>query len=298
LTQQGISSKALNFGNPENKKEKFQGQEFNEDFDLDYYEFKYRFHDPQIGRFIQIDPLADEYVYNSTYAFSENKVTGHIELEGLEAVDIRGLVEKGIRQTGTNVTDASVNKVMQSYDAGQVKGGIGATKMLKTAGIMALVVLQPEIGVPLAISDLTGVPVSPSPQAMSRSIIAAEVSAVDEGVNITVKAKPTWNANQMAQAESKAEALTNAETVVTKNPVARDANLRSKFVKSGGQVNSTQDVDHVVDLQLGGTNAGPLQALDKSVNRSLGKQIQLQTQNLPDNTRVNRVILQLPPKKP
>lgn len=40
----------------------------------------------QIGRFIEIDPLAEDYVYNSTYAFSENKVTNHIELEGLEAV--------------------------------------------------------------------------------------------------------------------------------------------------------------------------------------------------------------------
>jgi hypothetical protein len=42
-------------------------------------------HDPQIGRFWQVDPLAEKYVYNSTYAFSENKVVSHRELEGLEA---------------------------------------------------------------------------------------------------------------------------------------------------------------------------------------------------------------------
>jgi 5-methylcytosine-specific restriction endonuclease McrA len=53
---------------------------------LDWIQFKWRNHDPQIGRFIEIDPLANDYVYNSTYAFSENKVTGHVELEGLEAV--------------------------------------------------------------------------------------------------------------------------------------------------------------------------------------------------------------------
>src|SRR5690606_17110008 len=39
--------------------------------------------------------LASDYVHNSTYAFSENKVTNHIELEGLEAVsaqlEVRGL---------------------------------------------------------------------------------------------------------------------------------------------------------------------------------------------------------------
>jgi len=43
-------------------------------------------HDPSIGRFLSVDPLSEKYDYNSSYAFSENKVTGHIELEGLEAV--------------------------------------------------------------------------------------------------------------------------------------------------------------------------------------------------------------------
>ena len=52
------------------------------------YEFKYRFDDCQIGRFWSIDPLATKYVYNSTYAFSENHVTTHIELEGLEKFPI------------------------------------------------------------------------------------------------------------------------------------------------------------------------------------------------------------------
>ena len=69
-------------------KYKFQGQEFNDDLGVDFYEFKFRQHDPQIGRFTQVDPLSDKFAYNSTYAFSENQVTSSIELEGLERINV------------------------------------------------------------------------------------------------------------------------------------------------------------------------------------------------------------------
>ncbi len=86
LVQAGISSKALSFGNPKNKEKTFQGQRLDDELDLNLIQFKWRNHDPQIGRFIEIDPLSEKYEYNSTYAFSENKVTNYVELEGLEAV--------------------------------------------------------------------------------------------------------------------------------------------------------------------------------------------------------------------
>ena len=63
---------------------RFQGQEQQTDLNLGWYGYKYRMHDPTIGRFSAVDPLAEDYKYNSPYAFSENRLINGVELEGLE----------------------------------------------------------------------------------------------------------------------------------------------------------------------------------------------------------------------
>jgi RHS repeat-associated protein len=63
---------------------KFQRQERITDLGLVWDAFRYRNYMPEIGRFFNIDPLSDKYVYNSPYAFAENKLGLGIELEGLE----------------------------------------------------------------------------------------------------------------------------------------------------------------------------------------------------------------------
>ncbi len=62
----------------------YQDQEFTEDLGLNTHEWRFRVSDPAIGRFWQIDPLAEDYTYNATYAFQENKMGMGVELEGLE----------------------------------------------------------------------------------------------------------------------------------------------------------------------------------------------------------------------
>ena len=57
-------------------------------------------HDPRIGRFFAVDPLAPEYPHNSPYAFSENSVIAFVELEGLERARFR----VGVTRTYTKVT--------------------------------------------------------------------------------------------------------------------------------------------------------------------------------------------------
>ncbi|HET9056151.1 MAG TPA: RHS repeat-associated core domain-containing protein [Chitinophagaceae bacterium] len=88
LTMSGISSKALAFGNPENKS-KFNGyeqqnKEFSDGSGLEWYDYKHRFYDNQIGRFFTQDELASQYVYYSPYQFAGNEVPNAIDLDGLE----------------------------------------------------------------------------------------------------------------------------------------------------------------------------------------------------------------------
>ncbi|MDR6489144.1 RHS repeat-associated protein [Chryseobacterium vietnamense] len=74
---------------------KYQGQELQE---TGFYSFKWRNYMPDIGRFFCIDPLAEKYTHNSTYAFSENRVIDARELEGLEAE----LINKSTRNTSVS----------------------------------------------------------------------------------------------------------------------------------------------------------------------------------------------------
>jgi RHS repeat-associated protein len=80
-TWQGISSIIRG---AKNNLKTYQGQELTEDLGLGVHEWRYRISDPQLGRFWQIDPLAEKYDYNSVFAFQENKFGIGTELEGKE----------------------------------------------------------------------------------------------------------------------------------------------------------------------------------------------------------------------
>lgn len=98
---------------------KFQGQEHIDDLGLNWDSFKWRNHQPDIGRFFNVDPLAEDYYYNSPYAFSENKVIAHIELEGLEAKSIQEQALDNELQKVEGVWNSfvgSVKSVVQAID--------------------------------------------------------------------------------------------------------------------------------------------------------------------------------------
>ncbi|AXT51731.1 hypothetical protein D1818_13090 [Aquimarina sp. BL5] len=84
----------------------FQGQEADNEVkgEGNSVNYKYRMHDPRVGRFFAVDPLTAKYPHYTPYSFSGNKVIHAVELEGLE----EALINRGtssIRNEGDTSCD-------------------------------------------------------------------------------------------------------------------------------------------------------------------------------------------------
>jgi len=126
----------------------FQGQEMDDEVkgEGNSVNYKYRMHDPRIGRFFAVDPLASKYPHNSPYAFSENRVLDAIELEGLEAFLIHGMKSskadwrtKGFEEVRESLIKLTNNKkINDEFDWSGRGNGIFQTQKHRTKAAQKL----------------------------------------------------------------------------------------------------------------------------------------------------------------
>ncbi len=122
-------------GNATAQKWGYQGQEIVEDLGLNVHEWKYRISDPAIGRFWQIDPLAEKYYFNGIYNFSENDPTSSLELEGLEKIQAVafGLIKSQNTQVTVGVSyDINTQKLKAGITSTGAKGALVYKKNFET----------------------------------------------------------------------------------------------------------------------------------------------------------------------
>ena len=87
----------------------FQGQEKDDEVkgEGNSVNYKYRMHDPRVGRFFAVDPLAKNYPHYSPYTFSGNEVISSRELLGKQPEWIAGWV---------NLTSADINTITSTMN--------------------------------------------------------------------------------------------------------------------------------------------------------------------------------------
>jgi RHS repeat-associated protein len=85
----------------------FQAQEEDTELWEGAVNYKYRIEDPRLGRFFSVDPLSSKFPWNSTYAFSENRLIDGVELEGLEVVCV-GHAFTGTLLLGTATAEVGI----------------------------------------------------------------------------------------------------------------------------------------------------------------------------------------------
>ncbi|GGD34284.1 hypothetical protein GCM10011343_25210 [Flavobacterium orientale] len=106
-------------GSAESYRYGFQGQEKDDEVkgEGNSLNYTFRMHDPRVGRFFAVDPLSKSYPWNSSYAFSENRVIDSGELEGLEryfAADGSSLGQVG-KSEEIRILYSSLNKGLDTY---------------------------------------------------------------------------------------------------------------------------------------------------------------------------------------
>ena len=114
-------------------------------------------------------------------------------------------------------------------------------------------------------------------------------------MSLSLKYKPGWNAAQRTAADTKVGALNDAAGSggLRVTQVERSGtSAASRYSRAGGDIPSGADVDHTIDLQLGGLDAfSNMSPLNFSVNRSLGAQIGWQLRDVEFGTCVIAVTI-------
>ncbi|WP_334126985.1 RHS repeat-associated core domain-containing protein [Empedobacter brevis] len=271
-----------------NYKYKFQGQERQEELGLNWDSFKWRNYMPDIGRFFNVDPLAEQYSYQSPYNFAENRVIDGRELEGLEwtpstsgneihynvkaqIVNTAGLSEKKINKVAERI-QKDFNKTYSQVD------GYSASMTYEVVDVATsdyTIEIVDQIVAPITIVDSNG--------NEGIKYVAGEAGkfADTQENNVKVIAKDASGNNRSASSMSKTTQHELGHTAGLTHPweknapVSSDIDQKTGNVKNGTIRKNLMNSDGNPDPSLRNTSGtkltpGQMKTIDDTVNKNLG----------------------------
>jgi len=279
----------------------YAGYQYDDDTGL--YYLNSRYYDPQTARFMteddpQYSNINDPLTLNLyTYCHNEplmySDPSGHWSLWGAIVSgaksffkDVGNVVKKSIKDpksiplTYLNCVKETIISMSPVGAYNKYKGTFDFIKSsnkdkAKTVGYKAT-----ETVVTIAAAEIGGKIFS----------VLKGVKVAGKGVDVELKYKKGWTDAQKAEADVKVKALTKADTVKTApNRSGTAASTTYKKANGSNAIPKGKDIDHTIDLQLGGADKIlNMKPLDSSVNRSLGKQIQNAIKKYPIGTVYNK----------
>lgn len=125
----------------------YNDKELFDDGDLNWYNYGFRNYDPQIGRFVQQDPLTDRNSFFSPYAYAENDPIGNIDFLGLDAVST---LVSGLSTTADKAItlgEIAITAVRSSSQVTSIAGKIISTTTIVLSSVAAVSnVINTEMG--------------------------------------------------------------------------------------------------------------------------------------------------------
>ena len=118
----------------------FNGKEKDNSFGVTNYDYGFRIYNPQIAKFLSVDPLTKEYPWYTPYQFAGNKPVWAVDLDGLEEWYTWQYWEESVSSGTTQITKFTNNKIEETKNAvgnkvfklgGEVNVSLGAQMSLE-----------------------------------------------------------------------------------------------------------------------------------------------------------------------
>jgi RHS repeat-associated protein len=116
---------------------KYNCKEELEELEIGLYEYGFRWYDATLARFIQVDPLANEYPYKSVYDYAENDPITNVDLDGLEKLNYLKIASTKSVTNNARKTNESASNIF----SGSVGVGLGVSEKIQVGNF------KTEIGV-------------------------------------------------------------------------------------------------------------------------------------------------------